>query len=57
MVPLNVAYLVLQTSTFISIIIIIVIRVHLFRSHRADQMPGYHEMGQLLEHRSCLDTQ
>ena len=36
--------------------IIIIIRLHLFKPQQADQMPGHHEMGQLLEHRPCLST-
>ena len=38
------------------IIIIIIIKLHVFQPHRADQMPGYHEMGQQLEHRPSQST-
>jgi len=42
----------------IIIIIIIIVRSHLFQPHLADQMPGHQEMGQLLELelRPCLGT-
>jgi len=33
----------------IIMMIIIIIRLQLFQPHRADQMPGHQEMGQLLE--------
>ena len=36
------------------IIIITIIRLHLFQPYQTDQMLGHHKMGQLLERRPCL---